>query len=137
MGMPELNEDPRFADPLARLQSENRPVFMAMFQDWLAQHTRYEAMAQGQAQRLPLTAVNPPSAVPQDPHFRARGSFVEVAHPVAGTLPYTREPFRMAAAPAAPVCPAPLLGQHTDTVLSQRLGLTATDLAELRQAGVI
>lgn len=137
MGMPELNEDARFADPLTRLQGETRPVFMAIFQDWLAQHTRYEAMAKGQAQRLPLTAVNPPSAVLQDPHVRARGSFVEVEHPVAGTLPYTREPFRMAATPAAPVRPAPLLGQHTDAVLRQRLGLTMADLAELRQAGAI
>jgi crotonobetainyl-CoA:carnitine CoA-transferase CaiB-like acyl-CoA transferase len=137
MGMPELNNDPRFADPLARLQQENRPAFMAIFEDWLSHHTRYEAMAKAQAQRLPLTAVNPPSAVLQDPHLRARGAFVEVEHPVAGTLPYTREPFRMAAAPAAPVCPAPLLGQHTDAVLSQRLGLTGTDLAALRQAGII
>jgi len=137
MDRSELNQDPRFADPLARLQSENRPLFMAIFEDWLAQYTRYEAMAKGQAQRLPLTAVNPPSAVLQDPHLRTRGAFVEVEHPVAGTLPYTREPFRMAAAPAAPVRPAPLLGQHTDTVLRQRLGLTTADLDALRQAGVI
>jgi crotonobetainyl-CoA:carnitine CoA-transferase CaiB-like acyl-CoA transferase len=39
--------------------------------------------------------------------------------------------------PAAPVRPAPLLGQHTDVVLGQRLGLTSSDLAELRQQGVI
>jgi crotonobetainyl-CoA:carnitine CoA-transferase CaiB-like acyl-CoA transferase len=137
MEMPELNEDARFADPLARLQQEQRAEFMAIFEAWLQRHTRYEAMAKAQAERVPLTAVNPPSAVLQDAHFRERGSFVEVEHPIAGTLPYTREPFRLAAAPAAPVRPAPLLGQHTDTVLTQRLGLTAADLADLRQHGVI
>jgi crotonobetainyl-CoA:carnitine CoA-transferase CaiB-like acyl-CoA transferase len=94
-------------------------------------------MAKAQAQRLPLTAVNPPSAALQDPHFRERGTFIDVAHPVAGTLPYTHAPFRMAVSPAAPVRPAPLLGQHTDAVLEQRLGLTSSDLAELRQQGVI
>jgi crotonobetainyl-CoA:carnitine CoA-transferase CaiB-like acyl-CoA transferase len=137
MGMPELNEDPRFADALTRLQQEQRPAFMAIFEDWLSRHTRYEAMAKAQAQHLPLTAVNPPSAALQDPHFRERGAFVEVEHPVAGTLPYTRAPFRMAASPAVPVRPAPLLGQHTDVVLGQRLGLTASDLAALQQQGVI
>ena len=137
MAMLELNEDPRFADELARLQQEQRPAFMAIFEDWLSRHTRYEAMAKAQAQRLPLTALNPPSAALQDPHFRERGAFVDVAHPAAGTLPYTRAPFRMAASPAAPVWPAPLLGQHTDVVLGQRLGLTSSDLAELRQQGVI
>jgi CoA:oxalate CoA-transferase len=137
MEMPELNEDPRFANELTRLQQEQRPAFMAIFEDWLSRHTRYEAMAKAQAQRLPLTALNPPSAALQDPHFRERGAFVDVEHPVAGTLPYTHAPFRMAASPAVPVRPAPLLGQHTDAVLGQRLGLTSSDLAELRQQGVI
>jgi len=91
--MPELNADPRFADALTRLQQEQRPAFMAIFEDWLSRHTRYEAMAKAQAQRLPLTAVNPPSATLQDPHFRERGAFVEVEHPVAGRLPYTHVPF--------------------------------------------
>src|SRR5215510_16076330 len=137
MGRPELNEDPRFADALMRLQQEQRPAFMALFEDWLSRHRRYEAMAKAQAQRLPLTAVNPPSATLQDPHFRQRGAFIDVEHPVAGTLPYTRAPFRMSASPAALVRPAPLLGQHTDVVLGQRLGLTSSELAELRQQGVI
>lgn len=137
MGMPELNDDPRFADPIERMQQDNRPEFMAIFEDWLQRNTRYEAMTKMQAERVPLTAVNPPSAVLQDPHFRERGYFVEVDHPQAGRLPYTREPFRMAASAAEPVRRAPLLGEHTDTVLRQRLGLTDSDLAELRAQGVI
>jgi crotonobetainyl-CoA:carnitine CoA-transferase CaiB-like acyl-CoA transferase len=137
MQRPELQDDPRFVDPISRLQSDNRPAFMALFAEWLAQTTRYEAMQQAQAHRLPLTALNPPTAVLQDPHLRARGFFTEVTHPVAGTLPHTREPFRMAATPAEPVRPAPLLGQHTEEVLGQRLGLTSTALATLRQEGVI
>jgi crotonobetainyl-CoA:carnitine CoA-transferase CaiB-like acyl-CoA transferase len=137
MGMPELNTDARFADPLARMQQENRPAFMAIFQDWLNRNTRYEAMAKAQAQRVPLTVVNPPSAVPADPHLQARGAFVTLEHPVAGALPYTREPFRMQDSPAEPVRRAPLLGEHTDLVLGQRLGLSPADLADLRRQRVI
>jgi crotonobetainyl-CoA:carnitine CoA-transferase CaiB-like acyl-CoA transferase len=137
MEMPELNDDPRFADPMDRLQQDQRPAFMAIFQAWLHRNTRYEAMRKAQIEGVPLTAVNPPSAVLQDPHFRARGYFVAVDHPVAGPLPYTREPFRMAMSPAAPVRRAPLLGEHTDAVLTQRLGLTASDLSALRQQGVM
>lgn len=137
MGMPELNADPRFADPIARLQPAQRPAFMAFFEGWLQHTTRYEAMHLAQAQRLPLTAVNPPSAVLQDPHFQARQAFVEVTHPVAGTLPHTREPFRMAASPAAALRAAPLLGEHTEMVLRQRLGLTAAEIASLRQRGIV
>jgi crotonobetainyl-CoA:carnitine CoA-transferase CaiB-like acyl-CoA transferase len=137
MGMPELNDDPRFADPIDRLDQEKRPEFMAIFQAWLNQHPRYEAMAKMQAERVPLTALNPPSAVLNDPHFRERGYFVEVDHPEAGPLPYTREPFRMMASPAVPVQRAPLLGEHTDTVLQHDLGLNAADLDALRRHGVV
>ncbi len=137
MGMPELNEDPRFADPLDRMDQEQRPAFMAIFQDWLNQHTRYEAMAKMQAQRVPLTAFNPPSAVLDDPHFSARDAFVELDHPEAGPLPYTREPFRMLGSPAVPLQPAPLLGEHTDAVLQQRLGLSPSDLVGLRRHDIL
>jgi crotonobetainyl-CoA:carnitine CoA-transferase CaiB-like acyl-CoA transferase len=137
MERPELNEDARFASPLERLQQANRPAFMAFFQDWLNRHTRYEAMAKAQAQRVPLTAVNPPSAVLQDPHLQARNAFVTLDHPVAGPLPYTAEPFRMQGTPAVPMRRAPLLGEHTTTVLRQRLGLSPVELAALRQQGII
>lgn len=134
--MPELNHDPRFADPVDRLDQEQRLEFMAIFQDWLDRKPRYEAMAAMQAQRVPLMAVNLPSAILDDPHFRERGYFVHVDHPEAGTLPYTREPFRMQASPAVPVGRAPLLGEHTDTVLQHRLGLSSAALDDLRQQGV-
>ncbi len=137
MEMPELNEDPRFADPIERLQEDRRAEFMAIFQEWLNNKTRYEAMTQMQAKRLPLTAVNAPSAVLKDPHFRHRDYFVELDHPEAGSLPYTREPFRMAASPALPVSRAPLLGEHTASVLHQRLGLSPTELTDLRRHGVV
>ena len=137
MDMPELNDDPRFADPYDRLDQENRPQFMAIFQAWLNRNTRYEAMAKMQAQRLPLTALNLPSAVLADPQFRARGYFVECDHPEAGPLPYTDAPFRLTASPATPLQRAPLLGEHTDAVLQQRLGLSAQELVALRQHGVI
>lgn len=137
MGMPELNDDPRFADPIDRLDQEKRPEFMAIFQAWLNQNPRYEAMAKMQAERVPLTALNLPSAVLNDPHFRERNYFVEVDHPEAGPLPYTREPFRMMASPAVPVQRAPRLGEHTDTVLRHDLGLSSADLDALRRHGVI
>ncbi len=137
MDRADLNDDPRFADPINRLDSDNRPAFITIFQDWLDQHTRYEAMTKMQAARVPLTALNPPSAVLEDPHFRERGYFAEVDHPEAGPLPYTREPFRMGASPADPVRRAPLLGEHTGAVLQQRLNLDPTELADLRQQGVI
>jgi crotonobetainyl-CoA:carnitine CoA-transferase CaiB-like acyl-CoA transferase len=137
MEMPELQADPRFANPTERLKQENRPAFMALFHGWLHRNTRYEAMAKAQARRVPLTAVNPPSALLQDPHFQARGAFAEIEHPLAGTLPHTREPFRMLGSPAVPIRRAPLLGEHTATVLQQHLGLSPTEITDLRQHGVI
>jgi CoA:oxalate CoA-transferase len=67
----------------------------------------------------------------------ARGSLVESTHPVAGTIKVVAPPVRMSDTPGAVRTPAPLLGQHTDEVLKNRLGLSAAEIARLKAANVI
>ncbi len=73
-----------------------------------------------------------------DPQLQARGFFEPVEHPVVGEHDYPGWPMRFSAGPRRYWRePAPLLGQHTDDVLRDRLGLTDTDLADLRAKHVI
>jgi crotonobetainyl-CoA:carnitine CoA-transferase CaiB-like acyl-CoA transferase len=137
MDMPELRDDPRFRTEEARLNLANREPFMQCFQDWLKRHTCQEIMRRAQSARLPGTVVNTPAEVLRDPHFEARGAFVSVTHPVAGTWQLPGAPFRPQRTPWQLRQPAPLLGQHTDAVLGELLQLSAKNLAELRQENVI
>src|SRR5207244_4468470 len=96
LGHPELRDDPELnaADAWTRPSVKER--LDALFYTWLAEHTKQEVMQAAQAERVPGTAVNTPLDLLDDPHPRARDFWRWVDHPVAGRLPYTGPPFRMA-----------------------------------------
>src|SRR5207245_10451604 len=88
--MPELLTDPRFADPVER--PHHHDEFEAMFWGWCAGRTMREDLDAAQAARLPSAPVYAPHQVPDDPHFRAVGSFVPLDSP-AGSFPPPAPPF--------------------------------------------
>ena len=74
-----------------------------------------------------------------DPQVQARGMRVDLPHPeaAAGTVPLIANPIKMGATPPAYRAAPPTLGQHTDEVLEELLGLGAAERQRLREAGVI
>ena len=76
-------------------------------------------------------------ACSQDAQVRHRGMRVEMQHPLAGVLPLVGSPLRLSATPVEYRLPPPLLGQHTDEVLSGLLGIQHDELDRLRQSGVV
>ena len=135
IGRPELVDDPRFASAQQRV--DNREALTAIFQPWLDSHTRTEVFEAAQDAGLPGAPVLTTGEVVADEHFSARGFFVDIDHPDAGTLTYTGLPFTISNTPATPPAPAPRLGQHTDEVLEKVLGVGADERQELRRHGVI
>jgi crotonobetainyl-CoA:carnitine CoA-transferase CaiB-like acyl-CoA transferase len=84
--------------------------------------------------------INTLSEVFNDPQVIARGGVVELPHaslPDGGTVRVVANPVRLSETPADYPLPPPVLGQHTDEVLSERLGYDAARLASLRAAGII
>jgi benzylsuccinate CoA-transferase BbsF subunit len=75
--------------------------------------------------------------VDDDPQLRHRGHWVKLVHPEMGESVYNAPPFRIHDAPVTPVAPAPMLGQHTDEVLTTILGLGAAELETLRRQDVL
>jgi crotonobetainyl-CoA:carnitine CoA-transferase CaiB-like acyl-CoA transferase len=87
--------------------------------------------------RLPVTAVFTVAEAAASDHLRARDYFVEIEHPLLGKVRDLGAPFKLPASPGGPTLPAPLLGQHTDDVLTERLGLDAASITRLRSDEVI
>ncbi len=110
----------------------------AVVDRWLADKTKWQAVAAAQEMRLPFTEVLTPAELLEDRegHLRSRGELVEVEHPVAGTVTQLGPPVHLGAG-AWVSDRAPLLGEHTADVLCGTLGLTHDDLLRLRQAGVV
>jgi crotonobetainyl-CoA:carnitine CoA-transferase CaiB-like acyl-CoA transferase len=67
----------------------------------------------------------------------SRGMVIEMEHPTAGLVKNIDSPFRFDDRNDDVHCPPPLLGQHTDEILSEFLNLSATELDDLRARGVI
>ena len=75
--------------------------------------------------------------VDEDPQLRHRGHWVTLLHPEMGESIYNAPPFRIDGAPAIPSAPAPLLGQHTQEVLTEILGLSLSEVEALRREDVL
>ena len=75
--------------------------------------------------------------VEHDAALREWGFYIPLAHPAAGTFLHEGVPVRLARTPGAVRAPAPLLGEHTEDVLTKLLGLPAAELDALRAAGAL
>ena len=133
MGDPEWAQIDMFQDMFSRAQ--NSDVIYPMIEEWTMQHDKFELMEKCQAAGCPVTAVFTVAEAAVHQHLKARDYFVEIEHPVLGPVRDLGAPFKLPASPGGPARPAPLLGQHTDEVLGERLDIAA--IARLRSDGVI
>jgi crotonobetainyl-CoA:carnitine CoA-transferase CaiB-like acyl-CoA transferase len=85
---------------------------------------------------VPCGPINDYAEVMADAHVRARELVVETDHPTLGRIQTLGTPLKLSETPLTPGRPAPLLGQHTDEVLSQA-GFSADEIAELRRLGAV
>lgn len=86
---------------------------------------------------VPCGAVNGVKTALADPQSIARDMVIEMAHPTAGALKLLGFPIKLAATPLAVSAPPPLLGEHSEAVLRDQLGLDVAAIAKLRADGVI
>lgn len=135
LGLDELAGDERFVTNAARVQ--NRDVLVARLAGVLATGTRADWLRRLEAAGVPCGPVNTVDEVFADAQVRARGLVADADHPLAGTVPLVASPLRFSGSPVGPPGAPPLLGQHTDEVLRDILGLDAATRERLRADGVI
>jgi len=135
VGLAPLTDDPRYVTNAAR--NANRPSLVAVLQDAFLTKTYEEWAAILQPAGIPTGAINTIDQVVAHPQVEARGVLVESTHPVAGTIKMVGPPVRLSETPGSVRAPAPLLGEHTEQVLRERLGLNDEEIARLRRARVI
>src|SRR3989449_6288899 len=135
IGLPQIADDPRYVTNAAR--NANRPSLVATLQDaFLTKpYAAWEALLLPAG--IPMGAINTIDNVIAHPQVPPRGPPGDCTHPVAGTIQMVGPPVRMSETPGSVRLPAPLLGEHTDEVLRERLGLDADEIARLRDAGAI
>jgi crotonobetainyl-CoA:carnitine CoA-transferase CaiB-like acyl-CoA transferase len=86
---------------------------------------------------IPAAPINDLAQVFEDPQVRHRGLRIDAARVGGGTVPLVASPVRLSGeTPQAAVAP-PRLGEHTDEILRERLGMAAAEIADLRKKHVV
>jgi crotonobetainyl-CoA:carnitine CoA-transferase CaiB-like acyl-CoA transferase len=129
-GCMELAADPRFASNGKRV--ENRKELTRLLGEIFQKRTKKEWVELLEAAGVPNGPINDIAQVFAEPQVQARGVKIELEHAVAGKLPMVASPMRFSGTPLEHKLAPPVLGQHTDEVLRELLGMNAAQIAALR-----
>jgi crotonobetainyl-CoA:carnitine CoA-transferase CaiB-like acyl-CoA transferase len=134
-GRPDLAADARFATNTLRVQ--NRSVLVPLVEEVMRTRGVKDWQERLRAVDVPHAPVWDYAALFADPQTAARGLRVTVRDPEGRPVDLVGSPFHIAGAALPEPTMPPALGQDTDAVLQEVLGMDAARLAELRQQGVV
>ena len=134
IGREDLIDDPRYTS-----MSERNKRFDEVYdliKAWTVQHPKFDVMERFGKAGVPCGAVFDSQDILTHPQLRERGMVATIEHPTRGSITMPGCPVQLDDSPVN-VTPAPLLGQHNSEVYQDLLGLSAKNLQELEEEGVI
>ena len=130
IGDPEWAADPRFATAAGRAAAGEE--LDRLVESWTTTQDNWEAATRLQEAGVPaMPVVTGLDLAERDDHLRARRFYETPEHPVAGSFKIDRSPIVASRTPLPPIKPAPLVGQHTEEVLREVLGLSQAEIDRL------
>jgi formyl-CoA transferase len=134
IGEPTWKTDPEYATPRARLP-KLKAIF-ARIEEWTMTMTKFEVMEKCNAVDIPVGPILSMKEIAEDESLRKTGTVVEVDHPVRGKYLTVGNPIKLSDS-ISEVKRSPLLGEHTDEILSKVLGLDKKTVAEIKNSGAL
>jgi crotonobetainyl-CoA:carnitine CoA-transferase CaiB-like acyl-CoA transferase len=135
LGLPELSVDQRFLTNPLRVA--HRDDLVPLLEAAFAADTMEAWVRKLTEAGVPCGPLYDIPQVFKDPHVKARGVRVEMPHPRGDSVSILANPARLSLTPPAYERVAPLLGEHTQEVLRQVLGLSDLAIEQLAAEGVI
>jgi crotonobetainyl-CoA:carnitine CoA-transferase CaiB-like acyl-CoA transferase len=134
-GQEALLADPRFATNPIRVQ--NRQLVTDTLTPVMKSKTTAEWIDALEALKIGCGPINTLEQVFADPHVQAREMVVEMAHGSGETVKVIANPVKLSATPPSYRSAPPVLGEHTEEVLASVLKMSASDIAALREKGIL
>ncbi len=135
MGRPELADDEHYGRQRVRLAA--RAEVDRLVEEWTGSMDQARVMEACLAHEVPCGAINTIADIFADPHFKARGNLAAIDEPDLGEIIVPSVVPRLSETPGRIDTLGPPLGNANDAVYGELLGLTADEIARLREAGVI
>jgi len=134
IGEPGWKSDPDYATPNARLPRLN--AVFERIERWTMTKDKFEAMNILNEKDIPCGPILSMKELAEDQSLRATGTIVEVEHPTRGAYLSVGNPIKLSDSPSD-VVRSPLLGEHTNAILHEVLGLNEQAVAEIWQSGAL
>lgn len=134
MGKPEWLEDPRFSTRPER--TKNRQIVEDALEEMLSTMTMEQAIDHFSKHDVVAAPVNTIPMAAEDPHPWERGTMVEVPDFLAGSIAVSGDYWHFSRTPVV-VGSTPQVGEHNEEVLSDILGYSDEEIAQMRQDNVI
>src|SRR5882672_3598039 len=134
IGKPEWKTDPDYATPPARLP-RLKHIF-ATIEAWTMTKTKFEVMDICNQVDIPVGPILSMKEIAEEKSLRDTGTVVEVDHPGRGKYLTVGNPVKMSDS-ITEVQRSPLLGEHTEEILTKVLGYSAEEMAEIKNSGAI
>jgi len=134
IGKPEWKTDPDYAKPPARLP-RLKHIF-ATIEEWTKTKDKFEVMEICNKVDIPVGPILSMKEIAEEPSLRKTGTVVEVDHPTRGKYLTVGNPVKMSDS-ITEVKRSPLLGEHTEEILSKVLGYSAKEVADIKTSGAI
>jgi CoA:oxalate CoA-transferase len=135
IGRADLIDDPRF--DTGPLRTEHHAELEPILIEAMKKRTTAEWVGEFDAIGLPCGPLNNIAQAAALPQVKAREMLVEVEHPRIGRFTLPNTPVKLSRTPGGVHGPSPDVGEHTDDVLRELLGLPDEEIARLRDAGAI
>jgi CoA:oxalate CoA-transferase len=135
IGHIDLIDDPRFED--GWLRTQNYEVLEPILTEAIKAKTTKEWLEELEQVGIPCGPVNTIPQVAVDPQVAARNMVVEVHHPKAGKFKVVNTPFKFSRSRCQIEQAAPELGEHTEEILGQFLGMTQKEIDKLKELRVL
>lgn len=128
--------DPKWVLPQTAVDPAAKEEADGIIYPWMLSRTRSEVWQEARRAHALVAPLFSGMEIWEDPVFRERGLWTEVHHRTLGAFPMLGRPYVLDKTPWELQRPAPMLGEHTDAVLTE-IGYTKGEIAGLRDEGVI
>jgi benzylsuccinate CoA-transferase BbsF subunit len=134
IGKPEYIKDPRFNNLENRKKNEQE--LNRLIGEWTINYSPEEVMTRLQKAGVPAGVVENTADAFNDPQLRKRNIYWPMQHPEMGEFTHLGQSFQLSKTPAKAYSPSPLLGEHTEQVCTEMLGMSDEEFVSLMQEGV-